>query len=581
MKLTESNTTLEGSVLEGTGLEGADIEEVRYTEVLVLGSGVAGLSVALGATPRSTLLVTKGALASGSSPWAQGGIAAAMGEDDSPLLHAEDTERVARGLGDAEAIAQVTGAAPAAIERLLELGARFDLDSEGELALGREGGHARARILHAGGDRTGAEVVRVLSEAVRRTDHVEIAEHFFAVDFLLAANQAGDDSVVGVVGIELSETGSRRVAIFAEATVLATGGLGQLYAHTTNPAEVTGDGMAMAARAGARLLDMEFVQFHPTSLAVPDLDRLEGSPLLTEALRGAGGHLIDEKGERFVAAVLPEGELAARDQVARTIVRHRAAGHETFLDVRHLKDLERRFPTLIESCEAVGIDPLTEPVPVSPAAHYTMGGVAVDAEGRTSLPGLWAAGEVTSSGVHGANRLASNSLLEGLVFGSRVGAQIEIDAFAGHSDRAGPTNRRIAGDGGLSLAGRALGPGHALRARLRSVMWKHVALERDAEGLTAAGEDIDAIARDTASSWREVHTREAGELRNMVLVARLVTRAALRREESRGGHYRTDFPRARALWQRRLALRVEGNQVVFEGPIPAPEERRAVQEAGA
>ena len=336
-----------------------------------------------------------------------------------------------------------------------------------------------------------------------------------------------------------------RIAILASGVVLATGGLGQVYRFTTNPTEVTGDGIAIAARAGARVIDLEFVQFHPTALHVePEKAAgLKRSALLTEALRGAGAHLINEHGERFMLEVHPDAELAPRDLVARTNWKERAAGHEVFLDVRHIGDrLETSFPTVLKTCAQIGLDPYTEPIPVSPACHYTMGGIEVDAHGRSSLSGLWACGEASSTGVHGANRLASNSLLEGLVFGARVAAtaaraaeqgqaELDLEAVWVAREASGPVRH-----------GRALDEGITLRARLRDVMWDKVGLVRDRAGMESALEELAVIRKDAPLSAYEVFSRASGELRNLVLCSRLLTEAALRREESRGSHNRSDFP---------------------------------------
>lgn len=549
------------------------VHELRETEILILGSGVAGLSVALAcsnamAAERVTVL-TKTTLLSGSSPAAQGGIAAAIGRGDDCREHAEDTLRAGRGLCDPEAVRILTEGAPAAIAHLRELGMRFDGDGSAP-ALAREGGHRRARVLHAGGDRTGAELMRALSQEIRRRP-VRLEERAFGVDLLLESVGPGAQSDLHgrrVVGVYvLSEEPGRaphRIAYLARNVVLATGGLGQIYRFTTNPPEVTGDGMAMAARAGAELVDLEFVQFHPTALlagAAPGADSslssYETAPLLTEALRGAGALVIDERGERFLLARHRDGELLPRDLVARALFEHRLEGHHTFLDVRAIPDLGSRFPMLIETCARAGIDPRHEPIPVSPAAHYAVGGVAVDAWGRTTLPGLWACGETAAVGAHGANRLASNSLLDGLVFGARLGAAL-VAASASPCPRLLPRAVRVAGaeprpprSFGVAAASLA-----SLRRHLRDLVWRDVGVERTAPGLLRAQGELEAIARQAPCSAAEVDSRSSGELRNLCLVAALVARSALAREESRGSHFRVDHPEADPKFARRLPVRL-------------------------
>lgn len=562
------------------------VDELWMTDLIVVGSGVAGLSAALASVPRDVVLVSKAKLRSGSSPWAQGGIAAAVGEGDDPALHAEDTVRVARGLGKPEVIRALVESAPAEIDRLIELGTRFDVDSKGELSLGREGGHSRFRILHAGGDATGAEIVRALVEEVRQHESIHIEEDLFAIDLVVdrSADRGGAEQP-RVVGIEaLRERPGKhplRVAILASDTLLATGGIGQVYRYTTNPNEVTGDGIAMAARAGARLVDMEFVQFHPTALAIDpeEAHELVSSPLLTEALRGAGAHLVDESGRRFMQAIHPDGELAPRDLVARTIWQQRSDGHEVFLDLRHLaQQLPKKFPTVLATCSQVGLDPTREPIPVSPAAHYFMGGIEVDAEGRSSLPGLWACGEAASTGVHGANRLASNSLLEGLVFGAGVAAAAARSAVS--MDLDGSAELRVAGPALRPRRSGAIGDRQLVRARLRDVMWQGAGLERSASGLEAALGELEVLRRDVPDSAFEVHSVATGELRNMLLIGRLVIEAALERRESRGSQYRLDYPETVASWRRRLPLRLVDDRTRFETPLPERTTREAVLAGG-
>lgn len=528
-------------------LRGDRFDGIARSEVLVVGSGVAGLTAALGSAPRRVTLLTKKALVSGASPWAQGGIAAAVGADDSPAQHAADTLAAGAGLCDPDVVDLLTGEGPERIRTLLDLGARFDRDAAGRLSLGREAAHGRRRILHAR-DATGAEIVRVLSDAVRQAPEIRVEEGAFAIDLVLDGSR-----VAGVLALHAD---GGRVLHLAPAVVLATGGLGRLYLQTTNPPEATGDGLAMAARAGARLVDLELVQFHPTALAAEGADPM---PLLTEALRGEGAVLLDGRGRRFMPDEHPEAELAPRDVVARAIWRRQVAGEGVFLDARAAVGdrFPERFPQVFEICRSHGLDPRTEPIPVAPAAHYHMGGVAVDANGRTSLPGLWACGEVSSTGVHGANRLASNSLLEALVFGARVAEDLRREI------PAGPVAVRTAG---LRIAEGFENEGESdaeLTARVRQVMWEKVGLVRDEAGLLAALRELDHLAE----------TAVSGEARNLLGIARLVAIAALARHESRGGHFRADVPAPDPLWQYRLFLTVtpEG-KARFETPdaVPAP-----------
>ncbi|MEM1247270.1 MAG: L-aspartate oxidase [Acidobacteriota bacterium] len=527
---------------------------VESVDVAVIGAGVGGLAVALATTDRKVALLTKGALAhSGSSPYAQGGIAAAVAAEDSAEAHAEDTRRVGRGLNDAGVVDLLTQGGPAAIERLLEWGTDFDRTADGELDLGREAGHRHRRILHAGGDATGREIVRAMSDAVRRQEHVAVYEHFFAWDLLLDAQGC----VVGVLGLR----GSERIALLAGETVLASGGLGQVYRYTTNPAAVTGDGLAMAARAGARLVDLEFVQFHPTTLDRGANDSGQ-VPLLTEALRGDGAWLVDENGRRFMFDVDEAGELAPRDIVARTLFLRASRGEKNFLDLRPVADTAEEFaahfPTAAASCRAAGLDPMAAPVPVTPAVHYHMGGVWVDGSGRTSVPGLWACGEVTSTGAHGANRLASNSLLEALVFGLRLGAGVAARPRRAHPPRshAGFPRPRPAA---LDRADRV----ETLIGELRDVAWSDIGIVRSRPRLERALVRLDEIERELPAGNP---TQRSGELRNMLTTARLVAHCALRREESRGGHYREDFPEARRRWERRQFVDPEPVAVAM-GPV--------------
>ncbi|MEO8083640.1 MAG: FAD-binding protein [Ardenticatenales bacterium] len=423
----------------------ADAPAASY-DAIVIGAGVAGLTAALGlagAHGRRVALVTKTAtLVGGSSLYAQGGLAAAVGDGDTPSDHAADTISVAGGIAVPDVVAALTAEGPAVVERLLALGTPFDRDPDGHLLLGREAAHSQRRILHADGDATGGAIVRTLAAAVvAQTGAVELTRHAaYALDVVHGA----------VAGVRVVGPDGRARDLRSPAVVLATGGIGHLFMNTTNPPENTGDGLAMAARAGALLADLEFVQFHPTALAAPGADPL---PLLTEALRGEGAVLLDDRGHRFMVDEHPLAELAPRDIVARAIWRRNAAGHTVFIDARVAVGARfpTRFPTVFRLCQAHGIDPRTEIVPVAPAAHYHMGGIAVDARGRSTLPGLWAAGEVTSTGVHGANRLASNSLLEAIAFGGHV-----ADDIARGGAGEWPTLATLANTQGMSTAATVL-----------------------------------------------------------------------------------------------------------------------------
>ncbi len=477
---------------------------IRLEAPVIVGAGVAGLSVALG-LDRAYVVSSK---EMGSTWWAQGGIAVALGDGDSPDAHAADTVAVAGGLAVDDAVAALTAGGPEAIERLVRLGAEFDRDEDGDLLLGREGGHHERRIVHADGDATGAEVMRALTQALEAADSVE------QIDGRVVDLARSGDRVVGVLTVE----GKRRTVYTAPAVILATGGAGRIYSRTTNPPGVTGDGIMIAARAGARLTDLEFVQFHPTALHAGK----DPMPLLTEALRGEGARLVDASGRRFMDQYHPMAELAPRDIVARAIFWQYDHGSSAYLDARSIINVHERFPTVTAHALSVDLDPTDSLLPVSPAAHYYMGGIDADTNGRTSVPGLWAVGECASTGVHGANRLASNSLLEGLVFGARVANDVASSADA---DIRGV---EVPGDG-LELPVVA-GP---VVEELRGVMWDRVGLIRTGDGLWQAR---NAIVEMEPVLDRTLAGRNAADL------ALLITMAALRRSESRGGHYRADYP---------------------------------------
>jgi L-aspartate oxidase len=495
----------------------AHIDNVIETDgALILGAGIAGLFTALKLAPFPALVLAGSRPGiSGSSAWAQGGIAAAVGEGDDWRSHAADTMAAGAGLCDPEIVNLVAREAPDRIADLLAMGTPFDRDANGSLALGREAAHSRARIVHVSGDRAGAEISRTLAARALATPSIRIMEGFHAVELAMENGRA-----VGLFARHGLGIDARLVLFKARAVIFATGGLGALYAVTTNPMEARGEGLGMAARAGAVIADPEFVQFHPTAI---DIGR-DPAPLATEALRGEGAVLVDEGGERFMLAMHADAELAPRDVVARAIHRQIAGGHRVFLDCRKAigAKFAAHFPTVHAACMSAGIDPAIQSVPVAPAAHYHMGGIASDARGRSSLPGLWVAGECAATGLHGANRLASNSLLEGLVFGARAAEDVKGTVHVGVAKGQPPAPKAFA----------LPAPPHVLRAAMN----RYAGLERSAEGLAEA---IAVIAR--------LEQAGGGEpaLLNMLAAARLVTAGALAREESRGGHWRSDFPLTR------------------------------------
>ncbi|MCC0805840.1 L-aspartate oxidase [Methylobacterium sp. W2] len=467
--------------------------------VIVVGAGVAGLATALRLSPRPVTLVTAAPLGSGTATgWAQGGIAAAMAEDDAAALHAADTEAAGAGLTDPAVALRVAQAGPGLIDWLVGLGAPFDRDAAGALALGLEAAHSRRRIVRAGGDSTGRMVLDTLLKAVARTPSIEI----------LVATVRGlmQDESGAVAGLVCERDGAT-VRVAARSVVLATGGLGSLYASTTNPRGATGRGLALAARAGATLRDMEFVQFHPTAISVG----LDPMPLATEALRGEGARLIDSEGEPVMAGIAG-GDLAPRDVVARALFQVRRRGTEVFLDCRGALGarMATRFPTVAGLCAASGIDPQRQAIPVRPAAHYHMGGIKVDGTGASTVPGLFACGEVASTGLHGANRLASNSLLEAMAFAPWIAEGIASTPAPGPAVTAEPRKR-----------------GETDHAGLRRVMEAQVGVVRDADGLTEALRRLAPAAKQGSDT---------------ALTGLMVATSALSRLESRGAHWRSDHP---------------------------------------
>ncbi len=494
-------------------------------DVVVIGSGVAGLSAALKARELGTVLVvTKDVVASGSTQWAQGGVAAALDPEDSPEEHLQDTLVAGAGLSDPEAVRVLVTEGPDAVRDLMDLGARFDTLADGEISLGREGGHHRNRIAHAGGDATGAEIERALVAAVKRAKDIRLIEHALVLDLLTAS----DGSIAGVTLHVMGEGQLDGVgAIRARAVILASGGLGQLYAATTNPSVSTGDGMALALRAGAKVRDLEFVQFHPTVLWLGKSAKGQ-QPLVSEAVRGEGAFLVDHTGKRFMQGQHELADLAPRDIVAKAIMRQMiATGKDhVYLDARHFGDEKWRvrFPTILASCRSHGIDPVRELIPVAPACHYSSGGVWTDLNGQTSVPGLYACGEVACTGVHGANRLASNSLLEGLVFARRIAAHL---ANGLPEQREPDVDRRTPG-----LVDADVVP------ELQRAMTVGAGVIRSATGLSEAGA---AIAKLIEQPYDEPGT-PGWEATNLVTVASALIAAATAREESRGAHWREDHP---------------------------------------
>ena len=526
------------------------------TDVLVAGSGVAGLALVAGLAGSGLRVhvVTKAALDAGSTRWAQGGIARATEDADDVDLHVRDTLVAGAGLCDPVAVRQLVGESRAAVDALAALGARFDAAPDGRPAQTREGGHSRARIVHAGGDATGAEVQRALEGALAAAGATTV-EHAFLLDLLRAA----DGSVAGVLVALLDAAGRCRSVgvVHARAVVLATGGYGQVFASTTNPSAVTGDGVAAALRAGATLADVEFVQFHPTVFAGAGDGPGDGRRLLvSEAVRGEGAVLVDATGAPVMAGVHPLADLAPRDVVSARMAQVMAAQgvDHLYLDARPLGEptLLRRFPTIVAGCREAGVDPVREPVPVRPAAHYSCGGVRADLTGRTDLPGLFAIGETACTGVHGANRLASNSLLEGLVAGGRL---------AGHLRAGLPTARRPE----VPRTDRAgVGVDPAARAPLTRAMDADAGVLRDPARLAGLTARLDDVAPDRPGA---VATRAGWEATNLHTLAAALVTAATTREESRGCHRRTDVEVPRETWRRHLTATLDAAPTAPTGTI--------------
>lgn len=537
-------------------------------DVIVVGSGIAGLTAALRLRRRvdRVLLVTKTVLDEGSTAWAQGGIAAVMSPEDTPEEHVHDTLVAGVGLCDVDAVQALVREGPDAVWDLIALGAEFDRGETGRISLTREGGHHRDRILHAGGDATGREISRALIAALRRVlddPNIEVIEHALVIDLLTDAEKR-------VCGVTLHVIGEGQVdgvgAAHARAVVLATGGLGQIYTSTTNPPVATGDGMAAALRAGAELSDLEFVQFHPTVLWLG-----EGStgqqPLISEAVRGEGAFLVDGDGERFMVGQHPLADLAPRDVVSRAIIarmREKGTDH-VYLDCRHLgaEFLEQRFPSIVRRCRELGFDPASELVPVAPAQHYASGGIRTGLDGRTSLEGLYACGETSCTGVHGANRLASNSLLEGLVFARRIADDLTRRLAGGDL----PVTTPVRSDGvpGLIRAKRRLEVQRAMTAGAGSV--------RSADSLAATAARL--AKRAEANDGGKCGPRN-WEATNLLHLGQALTLAATLREETRGGHVREDFPqRDDENFLHHRVIRRDGDGKITSWSEPVPRENLA------
>ena len=520
-------------------------------DYLIVGSGIAGLrAVAELSGAGDVLILTKAEPEEGNTGYAQGGIAAAVGPGDSPELHASDTLAAGDGLCDERAVHALVEDGPRFVRELMDWGARFDRGADGEPSLAIEGAHSVRRVLHAR-DATGREIGSVLYKRMAAMPRVRTHAHARAVDLVIEHGRC--------TGVKfLADDGTMAVAT-AKAVLLATGGAGHVYRDTTNPAVATGDGIAMAYRGGARVTDLEFVQFHPTALRLPGEPRF----LLSEALRGEGARLLNADGEPFMTRYEPAGDLASRDRVSRGIVRETERTGAVYLSMEHLDAafVHARFPLISEACRRVGLDVARDRIPVGPAAHYVMGGVQTDIDGRTSIPGLYAAGEVACTGVHGANRLASNSLLEGLVFGARAGCAMRDDA-----PESWPIEPSKVIEFDALRHRRADPPGECDGAftipEVQDLMWRQVGLFRDRAGLAGALATLDPAwrtidARIAAAEPLDIATWRAASI---LTVGRLIARAALRREESRGGHFRADFPQRDDIhWKRRASETRETN----------------------
>ena len=513
----------------------------RFTDVLIIGGGLAGLRAANAVQPHQrVLIVTKDVLRESNSTYAQGGIAGVLDPNDRFENHIRDTLVAGANLCDTDVVNMVIREGPSRIDELVRWGTQFDHD-DGELELGREGGHSHERIVHAQGDATGAEIMRAVIQRTRSLDHVHILEDAFTLDLLTHGGHCR--------GAIVSCGGGEPLMVWAKETILCTGGAGQVFRESTNPSVATADGSSLAYRAGVELSDMEFMQFHPTVLYIAGSSR----SLITEAVRGEGAHLVDSAGDRFMPDYDERAELAPRDIVSQSIIRqmHQTSHPCVYLDLSHL-DADRmlaRFPGIAEACGKFGLDIASDRIPVRPGAHYMLGGVTVDRQGRTSLPGLWAAGEVTSSGLHGANRLASNSLLEGLVYGAAAGEAASRSASEGNHDMRALQVRQSVSASTESF------DIDDVRVSLKSLMGRLVGVERDAEGLQKAADTIRSYSSYVMN--HQFDDERGWELQNLLTTAAIMVSAAMVRTESRGVHFRSDHPTPDdEHWRRHLTVQI-------------------------
>ena len=514
------------------------MESLHTTDVIVIGSGISGLMTAISLYPRKVTLISKKKLGeASSSAWAQGGIAAAIGNDDSPKIHFEDTIKASSGLSDEKIVKIITDEAASIIKFLEEKGVDFDKDHLKNFLMSQEAAHTRRRVLKVNGDSSGKEIIKTLINNIQKLENITILEDV-TIDEIITEN----NNVIGLIGRHIGKNIVDNFTFFkAPNVVLATGGLGSIYEHTTNPRDIYGEGIAMAARAGAILSDMEFVQFHPTGMDIG----LDPTPLLTEALRGDGAKLVDENDNQFMKLIHPSGDLAPRDIVARELQKLKDLGHSTFLDCRKFseKQLQTLFPSAYNFLKKANIDFTKEKIPVTPVAHYHMGGVLVNENGKSSIKGLWACGEVSSTGAHGANRLASNSLLEAFVFGKRIASSINSEVLNNTKDEKINFKKYLPKERTSSR----------IRAKkyiwqLRNIMSDLVGVYRNEQKLKKAFIEIDRIEREAKDL--------SAKLKDMILVSRLITYSAYLRKESRGAHFRSDYPKSdnKFLFRKKITL---------------------------